>query len=140
MILLMHSSVEKSNQAQQEITELREELREAKLEREQKVHYDDLTRALLKKTPKSRTEQIAYKAPRRKFLIIGPSKKLRANWNKCKANCPPTRQFGMPGKAHLTISSITSKCSDEKSRTKRNNRTGRRAWMRAVITRKMKVK
>jgi hypothetical protein len=52
--------VEKSNQAQQDITSLREELREAKLERGQKVQYDDFTRAMLKKTPKSRTEQLAY--------------------------------------------------------------------------------
>jgi hypothetical protein len=52
--------VAKSHQAQQDITSLREELREAKLERGQKVQYDDLTRAMLKKTPKSRAEQIAY--------------------------------------------------------------------------------
>jgi hypothetical protein len=52
--------VEKSNQAQQEITSLREELRESKLERGQKVQYDELTRATLKKTPKTRSEQIAY--------------------------------------------------------------------------------
>jgi hypothetical protein len=56
--------VEKSNRAQQEITELREELREAKLERGQKVQYDDLTREMLKKTPKSRPEQITYSNPR----------------------------------------------------------------------------
>lgn len=53
-------SVEKSNQAQQDITSLREELREAKLERGQKVQYDEFTRSMLKKTPKSRAEQIAY--------------------------------------------------------------------------------
>ena len=52
--------MEKSGQAQQEIISLREELREAKLERGQKVQYDEFTRAMLKKTPKSRTEQIAY--------------------------------------------------------------------------------
>jgi hypothetical protein len=52
--------VDRSNQAQQDITSLREELREAKLERGQKVQYDEFTRAMLKKTPKSRGEQIAY--------------------------------------------------------------------------------
>ena len=52
--------VEKSHQAQRDITSLREELREAKLERGQKVQYDEFTRAMLKKTPKSRGEQIAY--------------------------------------------------------------------------------
>ena len=52
--------VEKSSQAQQDITSLREELREAKLERGQKVQYDEFTRTMLKKTPKSRTEQLAY--------------------------------------------------------------------------------
>ena len=52
--------MEKSNQAQQDITSLREELREAKLERGQKVQYDELTREMLKKTPKSRSEQITY--------------------------------------------------------------------------------
>lgn len=53
-------AVEKSHQAQQDITSLREELLEAKLERGQKVQYDELTIAMLKKTPKSRAEQIAY--------------------------------------------------------------------------------
>lgn len=52
--------VAKSNQAQQDITSLREQLREAKLERGQKVQYDEFTRTMLKKTPKSRTEQLAY--------------------------------------------------------------------------------
>jgi hypothetical protein len=50
--------VDKSSQAQQDITSLREELQEAKLERGQKVQYDEFTRTLLKKTPKSRAEQI----------------------------------------------------------------------------------
>jgi predicted amino acid-binding ACT domain protein len=50
--------VDKSNQAQQDITSLREELQEAKLERGQKVQYDEFTRTILKKTPKSRAEQI----------------------------------------------------------------------------------
>jgi hypothetical protein len=57
---LVDLQVEKSNRAQQEITELRDELREAKLERGRKVQYDDLTREMLKKTPKSRPEQIMY--------------------------------------------------------------------------------
>ena len=52
--------MEKSNQVQQDIESLREELREAKLERGQKVQYDELTRAMLKRTPKSRSEQIMY--------------------------------------------------------------------------------
>ena len=52
--------VEKSNQAQQDITSLRDELQEAKLERGQKVQYDEFTRTILKKTPKSRAEQITY--------------------------------------------------------------------------------
>jgi hypothetical protein len=52
--------VEKSSEAQQDITALREELRDAKLERGQKVQYDEFTRNMLKKTPKSRSEQIAY--------------------------------------------------------------------------------
>lgn len=55
--------VEKSNQTQRDITALREELEEAKLERGQKVQYDEFTRNLLKKTPKSRTEQITYLIP-----------------------------------------------------------------------------
>lgn len=56
--------MERSRQAQEDITSLREELREAKLERGQKVQYDELTRAMLKKTPKSRAEQIAYHPPK----------------------------------------------------------------------------
>ena len=59
-LVLLLRIVEKSNQAQQDIDALREELREAKLERGQKVQYDELTRAMLKKTPKSRSEQTAY--------------------------------------------------------------------------------
>jgi hypothetical protein len=50
-------------EVQQDIESLREELREAKLERGQKVQYDELTRAMLKKTPKSRYEQIMYHLP-----------------------------------------------------------------------------
>lgn len=50
--------VEKSGQTQRDITALRGELEEAKLERGQKVQYDEFTRNLLKKTPKSRSEQI----------------------------------------------------------------------------------
>ena len=60
--------MEKSRQTQEDITSLREELREAKLERSRKVQYDELTRAMLKKTPKSRSEQIAY-SPRFKYLF-----------------------------------------------------------------------
>ena len=73
--------VEKSNQAQQDINSLREELREAKLERGQKVQYDELTRAMLKKTPKSRSEQIMYDLSHTQTsdLIIGPSKKSQVN-------------------------------------------------------------
>ena len=58
--MLLLRVVEKSNQTQQDINSLREELREAKLERGQKVQYDELTRAMLKKTPKSRSEHIMY--------------------------------------------------------------------------------
>lgn len=50
--------VEKSGQTQRDITALRGELEEAKLERGQKVQYDEFTRNLLKKTPKSRSEQM----------------------------------------------------------------------------------
>lgn len=52
--------VEKSNRTQLDIISLREELREAKEERARKVQYDEFTRSMLKKTPKSRSEQIAY--------------------------------------------------------------------------------
>lgn len=52
--------VENSRHAQAEITSLREELKEAKEARSQKVQYDEFTRAMLKKTPKSRAEQITY--------------------------------------------------------------------------------
>jgi hypothetical protein len=71
--------VEKSHQAQQDITSLREELREAKLERGQKVQYDDLTRAMLKKTPKSRAEQIAYPLTLNNLLTLVQSIKSPAN-------------------------------------------------------------
>jgi hypothetical protein len=66
--------VEKSNQAQQDINSLREELREAKLERGRKVQYDELTRAMLKKTPKSRSEQITYSLAQ-DHLMSGQSRK-----------------------------------------------------------------
>jgi len=56
--------VEKSNQAQLNISSLREELREAKEERAQKVQYDEFTRNMLKKTPKSRSEQLTYPSPK----------------------------------------------------------------------------
>ena len=52
--------VEKSRQTQEDIISLREELKEAKLERERKVQYDEFTREMLKKTPKSRNDQITY--------------------------------------------------------------------------------
>ena len=52
--------MEKSTQTQQDILSLREELKDAKEERSQKFQYDEFTRSMLKKTPKSRDEQIAY--------------------------------------------------------------------------------
>jgi hypothetical protein len=72
--------VEKSNQAQQDILSLREELKEAKEERSRKVHYDEFTREMLKKTPKSRAEQITY-FPFYDLLTLVPSKKYQVNWN-----------------------------------------------------------
>ena len=71
-----NSLVEKSSQVQQDITSLREELREAKLERGQKVQYDEFTRAMLKKTPKSRTEQEAYHPVPTNCLMISAIEKI----------------------------------------------------------------
>jgi len=95
--------VEKSYQAQQDITSLREELREAKLERGQKVQYDELTRAMLKKTPKSRTEQVTYPPIPNRLLTLVQLIKLPANWRKWKTNCRHTQQFGMHGNEHSII-------------------------------------
>jgi hypothetical protein len=74
--------VDKSNQAQLTITSLREELREAKEERAQKVQYDEFTRNMLKKTPKSRSEQLAYF--HLKWSNSVPSRKYQVNWKNWK--------------------------------------------------------
>lgn len=66
--------VEKSRQAQSDITSLREELREAKEQRAQKVQYDEFTRIMLKKTPKSRSEQLMYTQSEAILIIVQSTK------------------------------------------------------------------